>query len=257
MKPLQPRTAKAVFGISSHVLALLQQSGTSPEALAELAGITAPAPCKPGQQSSGRKDLSTGSTRWDVEPAVCWAGVCGGHKPRASLADQLEGRSQLPFSEQQTSSTLGGGRLRESLEAEMDHMQVPTCSTHDLVAAERLQPTCIHGSGSLHFPALQPDMLQAHNAGECVRGCHAKGGRSHTPHAAVLLKNAMDAMQDEDPERRRRSTDGPRPEGPFKEIVTVAHTGSGPGLVQDSPWSALPSADSHSAVPVLELWAST
>lgn len=122
LPPVQvpPAAARAVPGISSHVLALLQQSGTSPEALAELAGITAPSPYRPGQQGAGNRDRTTGSARWDVEPAVCWAGVCGGHRPRSSMADQLEGRSQLPPSEQQMGGLPSSQDLRHTFAAEID-----------------------------------------------------------------------------------------------------------------------------------------
>ena len=43
--------------------------------------------------------------------------------------------------------------------------------------------------------------------------------------------------QEEEQEPSARQSDGME-SGPFHEIVTVTRMGSGPGLVQDSPWWA-------------------
>ena len=79
------------FGVSTHVLAILHRSGTSPEALAELAGITAPSL---RSKDARGLDASHGA-RWDVAPGVCWGDKGAGQTPGSNVKDP-EGYSQLP-----------------------------------------------------------------------------------------------------------------------------------------------------------------
>ncbi|KAK9785422.1 hypothetical protein WJX73_002199 [Symbiochloris irregularis] len=185
------KPAKRIPGISSRVLALLQQSGTSSEAIAELAGISI-CPLIAGSRGIGARRTSSSNdgsahltrsgssmggssnSRWDVEPAVCWAGVCGGHKPRASMADQQEGGSLLPPSEQQTE---GVGFQRGAFR---------------------------NGSYEADLNRLDED----------ATGIDEEGRK-------VSLATSDGAEVNEG-------------QGPFQEIVTVAHTANGPGVVQDS-----------------------
>ena len=86
------------------MLAILHRSGTSPEALAELAGIAAPSLRHQGSRGSDRSE-NEHAARWDVAPGVCWAENGTGQTPGSHLKDP-EGYSQLPPSG--SSSKLNG-----------------------------------------------------------------------------------------------------------------------------------------------------
>lgn len=86
-------TSHPCFGVSTHVLAILHQSGTSPEALAELAGIAAPSLRHKDSRGSDRSEGS--ADKWDVAPGVCWADKGAGQTPASNMKDP-EGYSQLP-----------------------------------------------------------------------------------------------------------------------------------------------------------------
>lgn len=88
---------KAVKGISTHVLAILQRSGTSAEALAELAGITAPC-CSLRPTRGGRRaahGYAPGALLMHVSSA-CRRGVPGVCALRSPAHAQLSSRTECP-----------------------------------------------------------------------------------------------------------------------------------------------------------------